>query len=252
MKNLLLFCLTFFVLGFANAKKLIGELPLRQDTLYVYHNGQIIFKRAVNSIDSMTFKHVYTTVVGGKVSDVDGNEYDYVTINGVDWFVQNLKTTKLNDGTDINNVTNLENVTNASYALSGNETFYNFYAANLQNVCPIGWNVPYTQDFNNLNNYTFNETESLVNFTNQMNLNFSAAGYYSSLLMLNGTYAGYWTQEEASSTHGKHAYIYEGPLQVSGSGTSKRNGLNIKCVRNGFNPNGVKGDNGDGGLIIKK
>ena len=197
MKNLLLFCLTFGVLGFANAQdRIIREVPVSQDTLYIYQNNQIIFKRAVNSIDSMTFKHVYKTVIGGKVSDVDGNEYDYVTINGVDWFVQNLKTTKLNDGgTDLTNVSNLENVTNASYAKSGNATFYNFYAANSQNICPAGWNVPYTQDFNNLNNYAFNETNSLIGFSNQMNLNFSAFGYYTFAVLLNGSYSGYWTQE---------------------------------------------------------
>lgn len=253
MKKLLLFSLTFIAINFVTAQMSVPELlPAPQDTLYIYHNNQIVFKRAVNSIDSITFKHNYPVVnTGGTVLDVDGNINDYITINGVDWFVNNLKTTKLNDGTDITNVTNLENVTNASYAVSGSSTYYNFYAANLQNICPAGWNVPFTQDFNNLNNFVYNETELWVSYTNQMGLNFPAEGYYTSLSLLKGTYAGYWTQEEASSTNGKHAYIYQGPLQVSGSGTTKRNGLSIKCVRNGHVPSGKDGDGGDG-IIIKK
>lgn len=161
----------------------------KQDTLYIYHNNEIIFKRAVNAIDSMTFKHNYTTSqFTGKVSDNVGNEYNYISINGVDWMVENLKTTTLSDvnSTPLNSVINLIGVNSASYVLSNDVVFYNFYEASSQNICPIGWNVPYTYDFINLNAFVNNNTELSIGLNNTFGLSIPANGYFTNQNQLKG------------------------------------------------------------------
>lgn len=89
-----------------------------------------------------------TDDVVNTVSDIDGNMYKVVKIGDYEWFAENLKTTKLADGSAIINVNTNEdwtNVTEPAYATYNNEdngeVVYN-YAAVQVNPCPEGWYVP--------------------------------------------------------------------------------------------------------------
>lgn len=87
------------------------------------------------------------------VMDVENNKYDIETIGSQTWMTENLRTTRYNDGTEIPVVTDdmaWTTLTTAGYALYGGADthqgyLYNFAvadAANMKNVCPVGWHVP--------------------------------------------------------------------------------------------------------------
>lgn len=111
-------------------------------------------------------------VTPGVVTDADGNEYQTVTIGNQEWMAENLKTTKYRDGTAIENPGNIteEWRTNTSGAYSwynnditNKQTYgasYNWYAVNNEKeLCPAGWHVSTSTDWNRLMNYLQNEHE---------------------------------------------------------------------------------------------
>ena len=102
--------------------------------------------------------------VEDKITDKDGNVYTSVTIGTQVWMVENLKTTKYNDGTAIPNVTdNTEwsNLVTPAYCWYENDitnktpygALYNGYAVKTGKLCPTGWHVPSDTEWNTLINY---------------------------------------------------------------------------------------------------
>lgn len=93
----------------------------------------------------------FTTV---QLTDIDGNIYNIVTIGTQMWMQENLKATKLNDGTPIQLLSedgswlgtnepafswydNNESMYGETYG-----AMYNWYAVNTNMLCPDGWHVP--------------------------------------------------------------------------------------------------------------
>jgi uncharacterized protein (TIGR02145 family) len=84
------------------------------------------------------------------VSDADGNAYHSVTIGTQEWLVENLKTTKYNDGTSIPLITSNSgwvNLTTPGYCFYDNDAginkatygaLYNWYTVNTGKLCPAG------------------------------------------------------------------------------------------------------------------
>lgn len=98
------------------------------------------------------------------VTDIDGNVYKTVKIGTQTWMAENLKTTKLNDGTAIPNVTDnvaWQNAVAPAYCWynntkAGNEKngiLYNGYTAQNMKLAPIGWHVPTMAEWETLINY---------------------------------------------------------------------------------------------------
>lgn len=94
----------------------------------------------------------------GTVSDIDGNTYKAITIGTKTWMAENLKTTKLNDGTAIPFVTEStvwKNLTTPGYCWYNNDigfkpaygALYNWHAANSGKLCPTGWHVVDETDY---------------------------------------------------------------------------------------------------------
>jgi uncharacterized protein (TIGR02145 family) len=98
------------------------------------------------------------------VLDTIGNQYTTITINGKEWFKENLKTTKYATGADILNVTENASWFNlvsgqgawANYANDGaNDAIYgklyNWYAvSDVKGLCPTGWHVATDVDWTSL------------------------------------------------------------------------------------------------------
>lgn len=102
--------------------------------------------------------------IAGTVKDADGNKYNTIKIGNQVWMIENLKTTKYNDGTKIPYVTdNSEwvSLTTGAYCNHNNlesnakiyGKLYNWHAVNTGKLAPKGWRVPTDDDWTILENY---------------------------------------------------------------------------------------------------
>jgi uncharacterized protein (TIGR02145 family) len=100
----------------------------------------------------------------GTTTDIEGNVYNYLTIGTQVWMVENLKTTKYNDGTDIPNLTDdgvWFGYKTPSYCWYNNDfaykttygALYNWYTVNTGKLAPIGWHVPSESEWQVLIDY---------------------------------------------------------------------------------------------------
>lgn len=129
------------------------------------------------------------------VTDVDGNVYKTLTLGTQTWMLENLKTTKYNDGTPIPNVTeSLEwgNLNTGAYCnynnLVSNATtygrLYNWYAVNTEKLAPKGWHVP-----------NDGEWDALVEYLTNLGYDYNGAGIGKSMASVTG-----WDQAMFVST----------------------------------------------------
>ena len=127
----------------------------------------------------------------GTVTDYDGNEYATVLIGNQCWMKENLRTTHYTDGAEIplitsgisetvayrycpNNVTGYVGEYGFLYNLSavmGGEAASSTNPSGVQGICPTGWHVPSSSEWQQLKNYVSsqnayrceNEAESIAN-----------------------------------------------------------------------------------------
>lgn len=96
--------------------------------------------------------------------DADGNVYHTIVLGNQEWTLQNLRTTRLNDGTPIPNVVADAEwlaLKTPGYCWYGHDkatadrygAFYNWYAVNSGKLAPTGWRVPTDADWSTLENY---------------------------------------------------------------------------------------------------
>ena len=105
----------------------------------------------------------------GTVTDIDGNVYNTVTIGTQVWLKENLRTTKLNDGTEIPNVTSgteWAGLSTPGYCYYDNSwsnaltygALYNWHTVNTGKLCPTGWHVPSNEEWITLTNFLGGDT----------------------------------------------------------------------------------------------
>jgi uncharacterized protein (TIGR02145 family) len=98
------------------------------------------------------------------VVDIDGNSYHTVIIGTQVWMVENLKTTKYNDGSLISNVTDSDEwfqSTTGAYCNYNNDPsngniygrLYNWYAIETNKLAPQDWHVPSDAEWTTLKDY---------------------------------------------------------------------------------------------------
>lgn len=119
----------------------------------------------VDALETKITRISNTLDAGGKVYDIDGNSYNTVRIMGQTWMVENLRTTKFNDGTVIPLVTDNNAwgaLTTPGYCWYNNdketygETYgalYNWHTVNTNKLCPTGWSVGGSIDWGALWHY---------------------------------------------------------------------------------------------------
>ena len=104
--------------------------------------------------------------VTGTVTDIEGNTYNTIKIGNQVWMVENLRTTKFNDGSAIPHVKDTNAwiaLTTPGYCYYNNTTdadsiitfgaLYNWYAVDTKKLSPKGWHVPDSAEWYTLQNY---------------------------------------------------------------------------------------------------
>lgn len=200
------------------------------------------------------------------IKDIEGNSYTTVTIGTQTWLVENLKTTKYNDGTDIPNLTGDDDweVTtlgafcwydNNSANKSAYGALYNWYVANSGKLCPTGWHVPSKDEVETL---IANQGGDAVAGGNLKEAGLahwidpnSGATNSSGFTGLPGgaryvgDYGGvefqgiksrgqWWSSTPYSQTSIKHSYYFDMWFDNTSAGTGSRpktSGMSVRCIK---------------------
>jgi uncharacterized protein (TIGR02145 family) len=204
-----------------------------------------------------------TITVMSNVTDIDGNQYDVVKIGSQSWTVQNLRTTRYNDGTAIvlaTDNTEWSNKGAGTYCFYDNSTdsayqqkwgaLYNWYAVNTGKLAPAGWHVPTDAEWNTLSTYCGGDAIAGIklkvktgwyngeNGTDEFRFSALPGGYRNSYGYFNSqSYGGYWwsaTEYDASNAYYRClGYNDSGPDRSS---NYKTLGFSVRLVRDSVLP----------------
>jgi uncharacterized protein (TIGR02145 family) len=198
-----------------------------------------------------------------ELKDKDGNVYTSVTIGTQIWMVENLKTTKYNDGTAIPLVTGMSewvNLTTPGYCYYDNDattykntygTLYNWHAINTGKLCPSGWHVPTDVEWTTLTDYLGGYTvagaklketgithwkDPNTGATNETRFTALPGGHrtYINGEFLNIGLYGIWWSATESVIEASYAYCWHTDYDTSNMDnihSPKENGISVRCVR---------------------
>jgi uncharacterized protein (TIGR02145 family) len=233
------------------------------DTLYT-GNGNFILIPGISAANYPTMGNgVYTQ--GNGVTDIDGNTYSSIIINGQEWMQQNLAVTKYSNGDLIS--TGLSDVawssaSSGAFAIFNNDAannnlygkLYNWYAvSDGRGLCPTGWHVPSDDEWSYLIDYldTFANGGSIVNLaggrmkattgwsspntgaSNESGFTALPGGYRNG----NGTYftigasGDWWSSTESNTENAWYRYLNYDRSSVTRSHYTKQSGGSVRCVR---------------------
>ncbi|MBS4013775.1 MAG: fibrobacter succinogenes major paralogous domain-containing protein [Bacteroidetes bacterium] len=206
----------------------------------------------------------------GTVVDEDNNVYQTLFIGGNRWMVENLRTTKYNDGfpitTGLNNTEWMEASTGA-YSIYPHESIfptqdemmqaygvlYNWFTIETNMLCPIGWRVPTLSDWNMLlyavggpgvagRELKSTRTEPELHprwnagniATNSVDFSTLPAGYrnFEGLYFGLGSSATYWAADDIGSTETFALNFAFNFIDIAQQIFLKTSGYSVRCVKN--------------------
>lgn len=134
------------------------------DVIAVSKAGYLNYRVIVTNSDTSGIE-TKMIVCAGIVTDIEGNEYQAVTIGNQVWMAENLRTTKYNDGTVIPHITDSDEWfidTVGAYCYYNNDSaansekygiLYNWFVVNTGKIAPTGWHVPSDKEWDTLQNF---------------------------------------------------------------------------------------------------
>ena len=132
------------------------------DALLAVKEGYQLYRLGITNPDTSGIQITLIPLVTGTVTDIDGIVYQTVQIGSQVWTMENLRTTKYNDGTPITKVTDNAawNTLTEAYCFYNNSTdaayqqkwgaLYNWYAVSSGKLAPAGWRIPMMADWDTL------------------------------------------------------------------------------------------------------
>lgn len=239
---------------------LVGYLGFSQSIMLIHEKGGNVTKIPVDRIDKITYETGSVPVDDNALRDVDGNVYKTVKIGNQIWMAENLKTTKLRDGTAIQNITTddqwkaLETAAFCWFDNNDNNkntygALYNWHCVKTNKICPLGWHVPTYAEYTTLMEQVGGRTEAggklkeagtanwfppNTNATNEVGFNGLPSGYrqvhgpFKDL----GKIAVFWTSTPYRSYD---SYSVRLDFNLKEMGTSSngdnKHGYSIRCVK---------------------
>jgi uncharacterized protein (TIGR02145 family) len=197
------------------------------------------------------------------IQDIDGNTYKTVSIGNQIWMAENLAVSRLNDGTDIPLVTNNKDWDvpgKAAYTWYNNDqsfkktygALYNYYAVNTDKLCPEGWNVPSSKDWDILQSYLggsevaggrlketghANWSSPNNDFQNDAQFNAIPGGlrFYSGKFGQKGELGFWWTSTE-TETRWERVFSQSRALSyksanLHGKASHGSSGMSVRCIK---------------------
>jgi uncharacterized protein (TIGR02145 family) len=124
------------------------------DALLCYKSGYQMQRLRITKSDTSNIQFTLTPFDTGSVSDKEGNVYKTLKIGKQTWSIENLRSTKYNDGSAIpqGNYSFYKNTTDAA-AKKKYGALYNGSTALNSKLAPTGWHVSTAADWDTLQNY---------------------------------------------------------------------------------------------------
>jgi len=198
----------------------------------------------------------YDTTVG----DIDGNVYSTVNIGTQVWMIENLKTTKFNDGTEIDLEFDKKNWSlfdTPMYSWYNNDktkyindygALYNWYTVNTNKLCPKGWHVPSSLEWDVLIRYLNGEINAGGKLKEAGTLNWNAPNEYATnqtgFTALPGGYRSYkgefdnirkegfwWSTSDNSIFSAWRIKVSSDSWGINVSDSHKHYGFSVRCLR---------------------
>lgn len=215
---------------------------------------------------SFTTNSMLIYTAGSGVTDLDGNNYPTVVLDGEEWMAENLRVEQYSNGDPILNIegdTAWGNAVTGAWSWYNNDSQFNYpygklfnwhAASDARNVCPSGWHVPTIGEWELL--FDFVETSigqepgafittdpnyftGTANTTNEAGFSGLGAGERSTNLspipLPNLQFSGinesirWWSATEFDATSAIH--VYPGPLFMQQFPLEKERGMPIRCKR---------------------
>ena len=226
---------------------------------YISLDTTLIIKKGIKQTKTyfLETKNKRNTENESTVTDIDGNIYNTITIGSQVWMVENLKTTRYNNGDPIPNVkdrNDWRNLKTGAYCNYDNNpwgpttyyTLYNWYAVNdSRKIAPTGWHVATDAEWTTLIKFYGGKpfAGSKMKSKTVWNQDGGGSGDYSFTALPGGYrdgggnfdrigYYGYWW---CASEEGTSNAIYK--LMASSSNVvfsdyyDKGYGLSVRCIR---------------------
>ena len=193
-----------------------------------------------------------------EIKDKDGNVYTSVTIGTQVWMVENLKTTKFNDGTSIPLVTDntaWRSLSTPGYCWYNNDAanfgkiygaLYNWYAVATGKLCPSGWHVPSNDEWSTLYNqfgtyvsagFSLKEAGTAhwespnTDATNVSGFTALPGGLRSSDFGYVGTHGFWWSSTENSTNQAAMHTIHYSYGTIFYEWSGKHRGGSVRCIK---------------------
>jgi uncharacterized protein (TIGR02145 family) len=201
----------------------------------------------INFNPDLTYDSIY---------DSEGTKYKTIQIGTQTWMAENLRSTKLNDGTEIPFVTEISPwslLTGPGYCWFNNDSvgygaIYNWYTVNTLKLCPAGWHVPSDAEWTTLSDYLGGRSVAggllkeagTKHWLSPNNGGTNGSGftglptgyrYFAGGFNSMKSYAYWWSSTETEPGEAYYRASYYSYASLDRSSSNKNSGMTVRCVK---------------------